>query len=268
MSRFASPRELADSETGEDTDSKRDSVHASDSDLSPEIAGLLTSRSGTRVSLALIDRRPLTREFIQCFLEMEAREFSVFPAPSAADLFDVHGKPRVEIHLVVFHIRSAAPSDEWVHKDLELLNQRLPDVPLILLCDRDDIENVIDALACRVRGYITTSLNPLVAIQVLRLVGAGGTYVPASAVADIKKETGTRPQEPRIGHDDEILKSLTSRQLEVLDLLREGKPNKLIAHDLKMQESTVKVHVRTIMKKLNATNRTQLAFIVNQLVDS
>jgi DNA-binding NarL/FixJ family response regulator len=50
---------------------------------------------------------------------------------------------------------------------------------------------------------------------------------------------------------------LTPRQLEVLDRLREGKPNKLIARDLNMTEATVKVHVRQIMRKLGAANRTQ-----------
>ena len=59
---------------------------------------------------------------------------------------------------------------------------------------------------------------------------------------------------------------LTPRELSVIDLLREGKPNKLIAAQLDMQESTVKVHVRNILKKLNATNRTHAAFVANRLL--
>ena len=59
----------------------------------------------------------------------------------------------------------------------------------------------------------------------------------------------------------------TARQAAVIDALRQGKPNKIIAYELKMRESTVKVHVRNIMKKLNATNRTQVAYLVTQLSD-
>src|SRR5258706_3476658 len=59
---------------------------------------------------------------------------------------------------------------------------------------------------------------------------------------------------------------LTPRELSVIDLLREGRPNKLIARELEMQESTVKVHVRNILKKLNARNRTHAAFVANRLL--
>jgi DNA-binding NarL/FixJ family response regulator len=53
--------------------------------------------------------------------------------------------------------------------------------------------------------------------------------------------------------------------LSVIDLLRQGKPNKVIAVNLQMQESTVKVHVRNIMKKLRVTNRTHAASVANRL---
>jgi len=57
----------------------------------------------------------------------------------------------------------------------------------------------------------------------------------------------------------------TSRQTAVIAALRQGKQNKIIAHELNMRESTVKVHVRNIMQKLKATNRTEVAYLTNQL---
>jgi len=57
----------------------------------------------------------------------------------------------------------------------------------------------------------------------------------------------------------------TARQTAVIAALRQGKQNKIIAHELNMRESTVKVHVRNIMQKLKATNRTEVAYITNQL---
>ena len=54
---------------------------------------------------------------------------------------------------------------------------------------------------------------------------------------------------------------LTGRQLQVVEAIRQGKPNKVIAYELNMCESTVKVHVRAIMKKLKARNRTEVAYL-------
>ncbi len=56
----------------------------------------------------------------------------------------------------------------------------------------------------------------------------------------------------------------TCREAEVVRLLRQGKPNKIIAFELSISESTVKVHIRNIMKKLNATNRTQVVFLIQK----
>ena len=59
----------------------------------------------------------------------------------------------------------------------------------------------------------------------------------------------------------------TGRQTAILDILCKGKPNKIIAYELGMCESTVKVHIRNIMKKLKATNRTQIAYLVRELMN-
>ena len=57
------------------------------------------------------------------------------------------------------------------------------------------------------------------------------------------------------------------RQEAVVEALRQGKANKIIAYELNMQESTVKVHVRNIMKKLNAKNRTEVAYLTRNMFD-
>ena len=57
----------------------------------------------------------------------------------------------------------------------------------------------------------------------------------------------------------------TLRQAEVVQALRRGKANKIIAYELNLRESTVKVHIRNIMKKLKATNRTEVAYKINDL---
>jgi DNA-binding NarL/FixJ family response regulator len=101
------------------------------------------------------------------------------------------------------------------------------------------------------RGFLPSSISSAVAIQALRLVKAGGTFVPVSC----------HGQFPELAAMAEQGDTFTRRQRQVIESIRQGKPNKIIAYELSMCESTVKVHVRTIMKKLKAKNRTQVAYM-------
>jgi DNA-binding NarL/FixJ family response regulator len=93
----------------------------------------------------------------------------------------------------------------------------------------------------------------------IRFVKAGGTFAPLDQLLTNRPDRGPAPPEitPR--------NSLTSRQMAVLSLLQQGKANKIIAYELAMSESTVKVHVRNIMRKMGATNRTQVAYKAQKL---
>jgi DNA-binding NarL/FixJ family response regulator len=141
---------------------------------------------------------------------------------------------------------------------------RLPEASTVVLSDSDDVDEVNRALAHGARGFIPTSVEWVVALAALRLISAGGTFVPADAL----RSTAANPDGEREGkrrrRSDGL--DLTLRELAVIDLLREGKSNKQIAAQLDMQENTVKVHVRNILKKLDATNRTHAAFVANRLL--
>ena len=100
-------------------------------------------------------------------------------------------------------------------------------------------------------GFIPKTANTRVLLDALRLVLSGGIYVPTHASG----LTGAiRPRPPM---KPEQL-GLTVRQADVLKLLVEGKPNKLICRDLRLSEGTVKVHVSAILRALNVRNRTQV----------
>src|SRR6202043_2860862 len=166
--------------------------------------------------------------------------------------------------LVVVYIRNVGLTSTYVQSALELLRVRLPEASTVVLSDRDDVAEVNRALTHGVRGYIPTSVECGVAVAALRLISAGGTFVPAGALRSTAAKLDGQPEGERQRRSDG--RDLTPRELSVIDLLREGKPNKLIAARLDMQESTVKVHVRNILKKLNATNRTHAAFVANRLL--
>ena len=110
-------------------------------------------------------------------------------------------------------------------------------------------------LGKNVRGYVPTSLSIAVAMQAIELACAGGVYVPASSLI-----AAHRLQESPSTAVQKSNGLFTARQAAVVEALQRGKPNKIIVYELKMRESTVKVHVRKIMKKLHATNRTEVAY--------
>ncbi len=88
--------------------------------------------------------------------------------------------------------------------------------------------------------------------------------MPASSLQQLSSQEATvEPASPTPDPN-----ALSPRQILVAKALRQGTPNKVIAYDLNMCESTVKVHVRHIMKKLKAKNRTQVAFLTNSMFPS
>jgi len=148
------------------------------------------------------------------------------------------------------------------------VGQRLQDVPRAILADDASLSKVIVALKSGVRGYISTGIEPDEAKRVLTFVLEGGAYFPPTSILDVAS-AGERPdegggngngEEPARGHP-----FLTERQNEVLQCIRQGKSNKVIARDLLLRESTVKVHVRQILRRLGAENRTQAALRAAQL---
>lgn len=110
-------------------------------------------------------------------------------------------------------------------------------------------------------GYIQQGVSAIVPVatslefmtKIFALVRAGGDYIPASLMRSLEV--------PREAVD--CSRVLSPRQVAVARAVARGAPNKIIAHELAMCESTVKVHVRTIMKKLKAKNRTHIAYMLN-----
>ena len=105
--------------------------------------------------------------------------------------------------------------------------------------------------------------------QAVALVLAGGSYAPPGLLlaADRRPPPSAAAREPSRPPSaaGPVIDRLTLRQREVLALLGQGRPNKVIAQRLSMCESTVKVHVRQIMRKLGAKNRTEVALKLRDL---
>jgi DNA-binding NarL/FixJ family response regulator len=142
---------------------------------------------------------------------------------------------------------------EAVINTLTKLSELFPGIPVIVLADKTDPELALTAIRHGARGYIPFTLRFDIAVEAVRLVLAGGTYVPLDCML------ATGGSGIAAGQPSPSAEAVTSRELAVVRAIQQGKSNKVMAYDLNMCESTVKVHIRNIMKKLKAKNRTDVA---------
>ncbi|MBP2300867.1 response regulator transcription factor [Azospirillum picis] len=216
-------------------------------------------------SVLLVDGRQLTLECFASWLEPRVLELSITPCASVEKAARRPDLTSATVALVLLNLGSRLVSDPRSADELSMLEELLPGVPVIIISDHEDTQHIVDAFECGARGYIPTSTAISVVVGAIRLVESGGVFIPASALTTLARHQKARLPAAGGGTADKVPRSFTHRQGQVLACLREGKPNKLIAHELSMCESTVKVHVRHIMKKLGATNRTQVAYLTNNL---
>jgi DNA-binding NarL/FixJ family response regulator len=128
----------------------------------------------------------------------------------------------------------------------------------LVLAAADDVDDMMKALDRGVQGYVSVTTPLAVIVETIRLVHAGGVYYPAAPLMAAGRSAAVEKK----ASPPEIF---TARQAAVIEALRRGKANKIIAYELNMCESTVKVHVRNIMKKLKARNRTEVAVRANEM---
>jgi DNA-binding NarL/FixJ family response regulator len=215
-------------------------------------------------TVGIVDPRSLTREGLVKLLETTER-FSVLAVPNPAELLAKASEKQISVSSILVGLGSTPIGDERVRTDIALLTEAFPGVPIIVLCDGNDSRHIGEALRQGIRGYVPTTLTSRILIEALRLIQAGGTFIPADALSEALSERRSTAAAANSATARDDTWRLTPRQHQVLGLLREGKPNKIIAYELEMRESTVKVHVRQIMRKLRASNRTEAAFLASNL---
>ena len=150
-----------------------------------------------------------------------------------------------------------------------------PKLPIVVVADYQERNFVREVISLGVQGYIPTSFDCATFREAIQFVAAGGTFVPASVLLEREGLSGddehnhTTKHELHQAthqnwsemHEQTSVPSFTPRELAVISRLRGGKSNKLIARELAITEGTVKIYIRSIMKKLGVENRTQAALL-------
>jgi DNA-binding NarL/FixJ family response regulator len=205
------------------------------------------------LTIAVVDRRVLLRECLVRCLKGANENCVVLDFATVAEWQQVAAAHPATVILLCTQDGDGGEAE----RELAYLSQEGINVPVVVVSDAEDSEQILSALENGARGYIPTSMSLDVAVRAMRLVEAGGTFVPASTIISTRRrDEGADVRLSQLG-------PFTARQAAVLEGLRQGKANKQIAYELNMSEGTVKVHVRNIMRKLKARNRTEVAFLIS-----
>lgn len=150
------------------------------------------------------------------------------------------------------------------------LRRQFPALPLIVLSGSDDVRVMRAVLDLGVLGFIPKAYSADVLLSAVRLVLVGGIYIPPMLLGAPGTYSNATPAPPsahaQLSPSMETLSQLlTERQMDVLRLLSQGKPNKLIARELGISEGTVKIHLAAVFRALNVRNRTEAVVTASTL---
>lgn len=233
------------------------------------------------MKVLLIDDHAMFREGIALLLRPLVDELVIWEAGSCDEAFAVLAQ-RGAPDLVLIDIGLPGLSGL---EGIGLIRESHPGTPVVALSSSDDRDTVLKALDAGAMGFIPKSSTSALLIGALRLILAKGIYLPpsvflgpagaggtaslrlaprADAVHPAAAGTSAAAAGPSRGRRPADL-GLTPRQADVLYLILQGKPAKLICRELDLSASTVKAHTSAVLRALNVTTRTQAVVAAGRL---
>ena len=230
------------------------------------------------MKVLLIDDHPLILSALQSVILGLGGDVSVTGAGSAGAAREIlKADPDFDLVLLDLHLGDADGFEVLA----EFRNQ-YPALPVVVVSASDRMSDVIRAIDLGAMGFVPKRASNESLFEALRMVMSGGIYVPPMTMGSER-----RPEPPPLEGDTVpgVLRvvrenaqgapfqkqaplasfGLTPRQTDVLALLLQGKPNKLIARDLNLSVETVKDHVAAVLRTLNVGSRTQAVLAVSQM---
>jgi DNA-binding NarL/FixJ family response regulator len=215
------------------------------------------------MKILVVDDHTLIREALCSVLKQLTSDAEVSVASTYAQAMQLV-EDRPDFDLVLIDL--ALPDRDGFSMIAEL-SKRDVAFPIVVLSASQDRGDVVRAIGLGAVGFIPKTTPREVMLSALQLVFSGGIYIPPeildSGLPPQLCESGTRSCDQVRTTPSDV--GLSTRQLEVLALMMEGKNNKLISRALDLAEPTVKNHVTAILKALKVTNRTEAVVAVSKL---
>ena len=207
---------------------------------------------GAPPRVLIADDHPLYCDALRAVVPQACPGAEIDEAASQEEvLAAVTGKPPLDLVLLDLNLPGAAGLS-----CLHALREIAPTTPIVVISAIGDPKVMQDAIMSGASAFIPKSAPSQVLINVLKVILAGGTYMPTGVVAALRNADSAAHAE------------LTLRQRRVLELLSTGLSNKGIARELDISEITVKAHVSAIFRKLGVANRMQAGLEARRLLDS
>lgn len=230
------------------------------------------------MKVLLIDDHPLILSALQGVIRVLGDDVTVVGVDSARGArATLAADPDFDLVLLDLSLGDADGFDL-----LSELRNQYPAVPVVVVSASERSTDVIRALDAGAMGFVPKKASNAALFEALRTVMSGGLYVPqqmlglsgsgsweGDTVPAVMRIAPTQapPQSNAQGPSLERV-GLTPRQTEVLALLLQGKPNKLIARELNLSVETVKDHVAAVLRALNVSTRTQAVLAVSQMTQA
>jgi DNA-binding NarL/FixJ family response regulator len=213
------------------------------------------------MKILVVDDHVLIRQATQGVLKRLVRDAILLEAASSTEAMRIVAT-NPDIDLILLDLTLPDRDGFAVFTELR---DRYPNISIIVLSADQHPATVRKALELGAKGYIPKSAHADVILNALRLVLAGGTYVPPEILGAGLSDTHS----PKAAGDQGriLLKSagLSDRHLDVLALIMEGKNNKTICRTLDLSEQTVKNHVSAILRALKVSSRSEAIVAVNKM---
>ncbi len=197
----------------------------------------------------IVDDHPLFLEAIQIAVRAVAPSAEIHEAGDIETAVEAIASHRRGFDLALIDLGLPGTSG---FDGVALLRRRFPSLPLLVISGRDDPATVREVMAHGVSGFVSKASSKAEMAKAIAAVLAGEIHLPDRLAA-----VRAAPQPVRDTDAANRLASLTPQQSRVLGMLRQGKLNKQIAHELDVGETTVKAHVSEILRKLGVFSRTQ-----------
>src|SRR5262245_50557490 len=207
----------------------------------------------------VVDDHALIRDAMRGVLKDLQSDAIVLEAANSAQAMDLV-REHADLALILHDLQ--LPDRDGIEA-LKELRELFPAISVVMLSAFSDRDNVVKALDNGALGFIPKTDSRAVLLGALRLILAGGTYIPPGVLAPAAAQAPGQPPTHKRLSPAEL--GLTERQVEVLALMMQGKSNKLICRELDLAEPTVKNHVSAILKVLEVTNRTEAVLAVAAL---
>jgi DNA-binding NarL/FixJ family response regulator len=197
----------------------------------------------------IVEDHPLFREALEGALQMVEPAAEILQAVSIDDALE-QAAATPELDLILLDL--SMPGTTGLSGIIRI-RKTFPRIPVVIVSGHQDQQIISGALSLGVSGYILKSSSKQTLAQSIGEVLRGSVCVPAAYRGLVRPQRASGPAEDLLKR----LHGLTPQQLRVLDMLQRGLQNKQIAYELKISETTVKVHVSDILRKLNVLSRTK-----------